>query len=113
MKQSNAASHVVSARDIGAETQSAFGRWRPAPAIRISAAFHLGGLAAVALDPLSWPYIGAALVANHAALGLGVMMPRSTLLGPNLKCRPAASASRREIALTFDDGPVSLRTACQ
>ena len=53
MKQSNAASHMVSARDIGAERQSAFGRWRPAPAIRISAAVHLAGVAAVALDPLS------------------------------------------------------------
>lgn len=105
MKQSTAASHVVSARDIGAERQSAFGRWRPAPVIRISAAVHLAGVAAVALDPLSWPYIGAALVANHAALGLGVMMPRSTILGPNLRSLPQPSASRGEIALTFDDGP--------
>jgi peptidoglycan/xylan/chitin deacetylase (PgdA/CDA1 family) len=96
---------MVSARDIGAERQSAFGRWRPAPAIRISAAVHLAGVAAVALDPLSWPYIGAALVANHAALGLGVMMPRSTILGPNLSSLPQASALRGEIALTFDDGP--------
>jgi peptidoglycan/xylan/chitin deacetylase (PgdA/CDA1 family) len=105
VKQSNAASHVVSGRDIGAERQSAFGRWRPAPVIRISAAVHLAGVAAVALDPLSWPYIGAALVANHAALGLGVMMPRSTILGPNLSSLPQASALRGEIALTFDDGP--------
>ena len=80
-------------------------RWRPAPAIGFSAAFHLGGVAAVALDPVSWPYVGAALLANHTALALGVMMPRSTLLGPNLKRLPPQSASRREIALTFDDGP--------
>lgn len=93
-------------RDISAGDQPAAGsRWRPAPAIRLSAAFHLGGLAAVALDPLSWPYIGAALVANHAALGLAVMLPRSSVLGPNLNRLPQASASRGEIALTFDDGP--------
>src|SRR5262245_41396836 len=79
--------------------------WRPARAIRGSAAVHLGGLAAVVLDPISWPYVAAGLVANHAALGLGGMMPRSSLLGPNLKRLPPASIARREIALTFDDGP--------
>ena len=101
MKQGSAATHTVSPGD-----QRAFGRpWRPAPAIRLSAAVHVGSLAAVALDPLSWPYIGAALVANHAALGVAGMMPRSTALGPNLKHLPEASAARGEIALTFDDGP--------
>ena len=33
------------------------------------------------------------------------MWPRSTLLGPNLRHLPAASTARREVALTFDDGP--------
>jgi peptidoglycan/xylan/chitin deacetylase (PgdA/CDA1 family) len=93
-------------RDISAGNQpAADSRWRPAPAIRLSAAIHLGGLAAVAFDPLSWPYVAAALVANHAALGLAGMLPRSTALGPNLNRLPEASASRGEIALTFDDGP--------
>jgi len=92
--------------DLGAASQpAAGGRWRPAPAIRLSAVFHLGSLAAVALDPPSWPYIGAALAANHAALGLAGMLPRSTTLGPNLNRLPQAAASRGEIALTFDDGP--------
>ena len=93
-------------RDISAGTEPAAGRpWRPAPAIRLSVAIHLGGLAAVALDPLSWPYVGAALASNHAALGLAGMLPRSTTLGPNLSRLPEASALRSEIALTFDDGP--------
>lgn len=80
-------------------------RWRPAPAIRISAAFHLGGLAALALDPPLWPYVGAALAANHAALGVAGMLPRSMILGPNLRRLPPAAARRAEIAVTFDDGP--------
>jgi peptidoglycan-N-acetylglucosamine deacetylase len=79
--------------------------WRPTPAIRASAAFHLGGIAAVAFDPLSWPYVGAVLAGNHALLGIAGMCPRSSLLGPNLRRLPPASVMRREVALTFDDGP--------
>ena len=79
--------------------------WQPAPAIRLSAAFHVCGLAALAFDPLWWPYVGSTLIANHTALGVGVMLPRSEMLGPNLNALPAHAASRREIALTFDDGP--------
>jgi peptidoglycan/xylan/chitin deacetylase (PgdA/CDA1 family) len=79
--------------------------WRPTPAIRVSIAVHLTGLAGVALDPVSWNYIAAALAGNHLALGLAGMWPRSTLLGSNLRRLPEDAASRREIALTFDDGP--------
>jgi peptidoglycan/xylan/chitin deacetylase (PgdA/CDA1 family) len=79
--------------------------WRPTPAIRVSVAVHLTGLAGVALDPVSWDYIAAALAGNHLALGLAGMWPRSTLLGSNLRSLPEDSVSRREIALTFDDGP--------
>src|SRR5262245_12029149 len=93
-------------REMSSIGRAAAGRsWRPVGAIRVSAAVHLGGLAAVVFDPISWPYVAAALVANHAALGLGGMMPRSSLLGPNLKCLPPAALARRDIALTFDDGP--------
>ena len=59
----------------------------------------------MAFDPMSWGYIAAALAGNHVVLGLAGMWPRSTLLGPNLRRLPQESASRREIALTFDDGP--------
>jgi peptidoglycan-N-acetylglucosamine deacetylase len=79
--------------------------WKPTPAIRVSAAVHLGGIAAIAFDPLSWPYIGMALAGNHALLGMAGMCPRSALIGSNLSRLPPQSAMRREIALTFDDGP--------
>jgi peptidoglycan/xylan/chitin deacetylase (PgdA/CDA1 family) len=93
-------------RDISTgKRPAATHRWRPAPAIRLSAAVHLGGVAAVAVNPTSWPYVGAALLANHAALGLAGMIPRSSVLGPNLVRLPHAAAARGEIALTFDDGP--------
>jgi len=97
--------------DITAEKPEApGGRWRPAPAIQLSAAVHLGGLAAVALEPLYWPHVGAALIANHAALGVAGIIPRSSMLGPNLARLPALSAARGEIALTFDDGPDPVTT---
>ena len=94
---------MSSAYGIGAEFPAR--RWRAPLAIRWSAAVHLGGLAALALDPPLWPYVGAALAANHAALGVAGMLPRSAVLGPNLKRLPPAASRRSEIALTFDDGP--------
>jgi peptidoglycan/xylan/chitin deacetylase (PgdA/CDA1 family) len=46
-----------------------------------------------------------ALGANHLALFFAVLCPRGQLLGPNLVRLPAAAVRRREISLTFDDGP--------
>jgi peptidoglycan/xylan/chitin deacetylase (PgdA/CDA1 family) len=44
-------------------------------------------------------------LADQAALAVGGLWARSRLLGPNVRRLPAAAASRKEIALTFDDGP--------
>ena len=77
----------------------------PPAAIRVSAALHIGCVAGLAIDPASWSYIAAALAGNHVVLGLAGMWPRSTWLGPNLRRLPPDSIARREIALTFDDGP--------
>ena len=79
--------------------------WSAPPAIRMSFAVHLSGLAALAIDPMTWSYVGAAIAGNHVVLGLAGLLPRSTWLGPNLRQLPAAAIRRREIALTFDDGP--------
>ena len=43
--------------------------------------------------------------ANHIALFCAALCPRGRLLGPNLVRLPASAARRREISLTFDDGP--------
>jgi peptidoglycan/xylan/chitin deacetylase (PgdA/CDA1 family) len=45
------------------------------------------------------------LGANHLVLFCAVLWPRGRLLGPNLVRLPSAAARRREISLTFDDGP--------
>lgn len=85
--------------------QEAFRRWRPAPALQATAALHVGGALALAGWPGAWPWIAGTLVANHGLLVAGSMAPRSRLLGPNRVRLPEAAARRREVSLTFDDGP--------
>lgn len=83
----------------------ALGRWLPSPFLKLSAGLHVGALAAVAAAPRLWPAALALLAADHAVAGAAGLVPRSRLLGPNLRRLPAARAARGEVALTFDDGP--------
>lgn len=75
---------------------------RGTPLLRLTLAAHGVGGAALLLSPASWPFVGAALVANHLLIGAGVLSPRSRLLGPNLSRLEGTDGS---LALTFDDGP--------
>lgn len=79
--------------------------WRPSPLIRASIALHVLALAALFAAPHLWPWIAAAVLANHAVLALYGVLPRSRALGPNWIRLPAAAAVRRQFALTIDDGP--------
>ncbi len=79
--------------------------WRLSPLLRVSAGIHAGGAAALALAPQAWPFIIGALVADHVTVVAAGVHPRSTLLGPALSRLSPGARSRREIALTFDDGP--------
>jgi len=88
----------------GVETGGA-GRWVPAPAIQATAALHLGGALALALPGAEWPWIAGGLAANWGVLFAASLTPRSRLLGPNVVRLPEAAQGRREVALTFDDGP--------
>lgn len=90
---------------IGQSARPAPRPWRPAPALKLSAALHAAGAAAVLYAPGAWPWVLGGLVANHAVLIGASFAPRSRLLGPNLVRLPAPAAARREVALTFDDGP--------
>ncbi len=56
-----------------------------------------------AARPALWPWMLGGVALNHLVLGAAGMTPRSTLLGPNLRCLPPTG--RPEVALTFDDGP--------
>ena len=80
-------------------------RWRPSPLVAGSMGLHALAAASAFLGPSAWPWALGSVVANHAVLGALGLLPRSTLLGPNLTRLPAAAARRGEIAITFDDGP--------
>jgi peptidoglycan/xylan/chitin deacetylase (PgdA/CDA1 family) len=94
-----------SERKIARELEIPRSSWFPAPALAATAALHLGGALALALPGVRWPWIAGALVVNHGVLFAGCVTPRSRLLGPNVVRLPEAALRRREVALTFDDGP--------
>ena len=79
--------------------------WSPSPALKASAVLHAGAAIGTVAAPSLWPWAVGALVANHAAITVAGLLPRSTLLGPNMTRLPAAAQARREVALTIDDGP--------
>ena len=76
--------------------------WRPSPAMRLSAGLHGAALGLLALHPAWWPWLGGAVVADHALLSAAGMWPRSQALGPSAHRLPHPGAA---VALTFDDGP--------
>ena len=81
---------------------------RPAPLpllLRLSLLLHAAMALALVVQPSAWRWVLAAFLANHLLLSLAGLWPRSTWLGRNWTRLPAASAGRREIALTIDDGP--------
>ncbi|MFZ0501312.1 MAG: polysaccharide deacetylase family protein [Steroidobacteraceae bacterium] len=80
-------------------------RWRPTPLVSVSLGVHVGALALVVARPSAWPWAVGAVFADHALLTAVGLTPRSALLGPNWTRLPAAAASRRELAITIDDGP--------
>jgi len=80
-------------------------RWTPSPTLKLSFAAHAAaGFGALAV-PGAWPWALGAVALNQAVLTGAGLLPRSTLLGPNLTRLPATATGRREVALTIDDGP--------
>lgn len=74
------------------------------PFLRASVALHAAAIPALVVAPGRWPWIAGTLLANHYVTIAGGLLPRSSLLGPNL-VRSAAAAAEGAVALTFDDGP--------
>lgn len=74
------------------------------PFLRASVALHAAAIPALAVAPQKWPWVAGTLIVNHYVTIAGGLIPRSTLLGPNIR-RSAAAAARGAVVLTFDDGP--------
>ena len=79
--------------------------WKPSATLKASFALHGAAALGTLAMPTAWPWALGALVANHAVITAAGLLPRSTLLGPNIVRLPEASTAHREIALTIDDGP--------
>lgn len=80
-------------------------RWNPSPFMKASFALHGAAALGTLAVPAAWPWALGALALNHTALTTAGLLPRTTLLGPNLTRLPDAAAARREVAVTIDDGP--------
>jgi peptidoglycan-N-acetylglucosamine deacetylase len=96
---------MMPAQHVPAEHVNGLRRWRPAPFVLASLILHLSGLVVLALRSELWPWILSVLAGNHLVLLAAVLRPRGRLLGPNLVCLPESATRRRQVALTFDDGP--------
>ena len=79
--------------------------WKPTPAIKITLVVHAAAIVGWLIAPAIWPWALAALIINHAIITTAGLLPRTTLLGPNLNRLPANAVARREVATTIDDGP--------
>jgi peptidoglycan-N-acetylglucosamine deacetylase len=77
---------------------------RLSPFLRASVALHVAAVPVLAVAPHRWPWVAGTLIVDHYATIAGGLLPRSTMLGPNIRRSPAAAA-RGEVVLTFDDGP--------
>lgn len=79
--------------------------WRPSFFLAASAVLHVLAILYALMLPQYWLWVIAVIVIDHLSIVAAGLLPRCQLLGVNWTQLPAASAQRKEIALTIDDGP--------
>ena len=79
--------------------------WRATRALYLSTVLHGFCISLTVINPAIWHWTLGAIVVNHLLLTIGVLQPRSQLLGSNITRLSVAATSRGEVGLTFDDGP--------
>ncbi len=79
--------------------------WTPTLAIKLSILVLAGCILVTLWQPALWPWTAGIVFANHSILTIAGLIPRSTLLGPNITRLPPVAAQRGEVAITIDDGP--------
>lgn len=79
--------------------------WHAPVLVKASLACHVGAVLAVVVESALWPWAAALLVLDHIALIVGVLSPRTSWMGANMRRLPEAAVQRRQVAITLDDGP--------
>lgn len=79
--------------------------WKPTLAIKLSMLLLAVCLLVIAANPALWPWMFGIIFLNHSVLTIAGLIPRSTLLGPNISRLPEAAAQQGKVAITIDDGP--------
>ncbi|MFZ2162049.1 MAG: polysaccharide deacetylase family protein [Sideroxyarcus sp.] len=79
--------------------------WKPTLAIKLSILVLAGCIIATLLIPALWIWMLGVICINHGILTIAGLIPRSTLLGPNIIRLPQTAAQRGMVAITIDDGP--------
>ncbi len=82
-----------------------FRNWKPSPAIKLSLLVLAGSIVVAWCYPPFRLWMLGLILINHAILTIAGLIPRSTLLGPNITRLPQDAAQRGEVAITIDDGP--------
>ncbi len=79
--------------------------WKPTLTIRLFILLLTGCIIITLWRPESWPWTISIAFISHTMLAMVGLLPRSTLLGPNITRLPTDAAQRGEMAITIDDGP--------
>ncbi len=79
--------------------------WKPTLAIHLSMLVLVCTLFVILWRPDLWIWAAGLIFINHLILAVAGLIPRSTLLGPNITRLPEDAARRGEVAITIDDGP--------
>lgn len=100
-----APSSSLSALQVAPHGDVAPRRWQPGPLHWVTGGAHIVGVGAVAAQPALWPWAVGAMLGSHALNLAFALSPATRAFGPVITALPPASMKRREVALTFDDGP--------
>lgn len=79
--------------------------WKPTLTIKLSILVLASCIIATLFNPALWVWMLLVVIVNRSILAIAGLIPRSTLLGPNITRLPQAAAQRGEVAITIDDGP--------
>jgi peptidoglycan/xylan/chitin deacetylase (PgdA/CDA1 family) len=84
--------------------------WKPSAIIKWSVLVHAAAGIGFIVESSAFFFWFGAILANQAVLIISGLLPRSKLLGPNITRLPESAIAKRQVALTFDDGPDSIVT---